>query len=72
MPIGPNGEKRLSDPVANAALIRKIATGEMQEEHVDLPRRKAGIKGGSARSKALSSKRRSQIARDAAKARWQK
>ena len=72
MPIGPNGEKRLSDPVSNAALIRKIATGEVQEEHVYLSRRKAGIKGGRARSKGLSPKRRSRIARDAAKARWEK
>ncbi len=34
--------------------------------------RKGGLKGGPARAKALSSKRRSEIAKKAAKARWHK
>lgn len=34
--------------------------------------RKGGLKGGKARAKKLSSERKSEIARDAAKARWDK
>jgi len=34
--------------------------------------RKGGLKGGKARAKALSSKRRSEIAKKAAAARWNK
>jgi hypothetical protein len=31
MPRGPKGEKRLADVNANAVLIAKIATGEIEE-----------------------------------------
>lgn len=32
MPIGPNGEKRPYDVVANAVLVAKIAIGEAEDE----------------------------------------
>ena len=35
MPIGPNGEKRPSDPIALAVTIVKIATGEIEEEYAE-------------------------------------
>ena len=33
MPIGPNGEKRPADVIANAVHVAKIATGEAVETH---------------------------------------
>lgn len=38
--VSPNGEKRPTDPVANAVLVGKIATGLAKEEYVS-PRRAA-------------------------------
>lgn len=64
-----------------AKSIVDIATGEVEEtkEETDLIRaaasalgRKGGLKGGNARAKVLSSKRRSEIAKKAAAARWNK
>lgn len=70
MPKGPNGERRPADPVANAIHVAKIATGEIEE---DLPsaRRNGGMVGGKARRDALTPERRSEIAKEAATARWQ-
>ena len=70
MPTGPNGEKRPADPVANAVLMGKIITGEAEETYVDTAKRKGGKKGGEARAKAVSAERRSEIAKEGAKARW--
>ena len=71
MPRGPNGERRPADVVGCAVHVMKIATGEIEE---DLPsnRRKGGLKGGKARADALAPDERSEIARQAAAARWQK
>ena len=66
-----------------AKSIVDIATGEHEEQKVDPSAdqlkaaaaalgRKGGLKGGPARAKALSQKRRSQIAKKAAAARWNK
>jgi hypothetical protein len=71
MPRGPKGEKRPADVIGAAILIGKIATGEAEENTA--PRSAAaelGAKGGKARAKSLSKKKRSEIARRAAKARW--
>ena len=38
--IGPRGEKRPNSPVANAALIVKLATGQVEEEYVERPGRR--------------------------------
>ena len=73
MAKGPRGEKRPADAIGRAIFVAKIATGEIEESAA--PRSAAaelGAKGGAARAKSLSKKRRSEIAKSAAKARWQK
>ncbi len=76
MPKGPKGEKRPADAVGAAVMVAKIATGEIEDELTDDGKNKAAVelgrKGGRARAKKLSKKRRANIARDAAKARWSK
>jgi hypothetical protein len=76
MPRGPKGEKRPADVIGNAVHIMRIATGEIPET---TPKsggkeyaREGGIKGGKARAEKLSPKRRAEIARKAATARWRK
>ena len=72
--------KRPRDPNQLAKLIVDMATGEAPPETkvegknpaaVALGRQ-GGLKGGKARADRLSAKRRAQIARKAAKARWNK
>ena len=59
-----------------AKLIGDITTGKVQEpaQAPETPtteaRRKGGRKGGKARAKKLSAKKRREIAKRAAKARW--
>ena len=71
MPIGPNGEVRHADPVACAVQIGKIATGLAEEQHEQTARAVVANRGH-ARARALSAERRSEIARKAARARWDK
>lgn len=66
MPVGPNGERRPSDPVSAAVMVGKIATGQIEDPKPK--RREAGL----ARARNLSPERRSEIARHAANARWAK
>ena len=68
--IGPHGEKRPADIVANARHIARIATGEIEETYVDEAKQPGGQKGGRARADALTPERRKQIAEEAAAARW--
>jgi len=75
-----SSKKLPKDPNQLAAEIVRRSTEEANDE----PRlnpireyladigRKGGLKGGSARAKSLSKKRRSEIAKNAAKARWNK
>jgi hypothetical protein len=74
MPKGPKGQKRPADVIGNAVKVMQIATGEAEEEIDDDGKDKAaqalGRKGGQARAKKLSKKRRSEIAREAAAKRW--
>ena len=71
MPKGPNGEKRPADANARAVHIAKIATGEVEESGYAQPaKRNSGMAGAEARNKSIGSERRSQIAKEAAKARW--
>jgi hypothetical protein len=73
LPKGPQGQKRKADVIGNAVLIGKIATGEVEDKKRDPgteANRKGGLKGGKARAKALSAKRRTEIAKKAAKSRW--
>ncbi len=73
MPKGPKGEKRPADVIGAAATVAKIATGEIEETTDDGKNKAAqelGRKGGAARAKKLTKKKRSEIAKKAAKARW--
>ena len=76
MPRGPKGEKRPADVIGNAVHIMRIATGEVTETVKEKnPNAVAlgklgGKKGGAARAKNLSAKRRSSIASKAANTRW--
>ncbi len=76
MPKGPKGEKRPADVVSNAVRIARIATGEEEEELTEDGKDKAAVslgrKGGKARAEALSKKKRADIAKKAAAARWKK
>ena len=75
--------KRPADFAQRAKMIVDIATGEVEDREptpeeqgkdpaaVSLGRR-GGLKGGKARAKSLSPKRRAQIAKQAAEARWKK
>ena len=75
---------RPADPMQLAKLVGDIATGQIQDKEpepvsADEVRRvmsalgkMGGTKGGEARAKSLSKKRRSEIASQAAKARWKK
>jgi hypothetical protein len=66
------GKKRPADAISKAILVAKIATGEIENiTTVDGKNAAAvalGRMGGKAR--AMSSKKRSDIAKKAAKARW--
>ena len=69
MPRGPNGERRPGDVVGCAVTVAKIATGEI-EDPLPSATRNGGLKGGKARAEALSSSKRSEVAKKAAQARW--
>lgn len=73
--------KRPTDTNQRAKSIVDIATGEAEDTTLTPDGKNAaavalgkqgGLKGGPARAKALSSKRRSEIAKKAAAARWKK
>ncbi len=70
MPRGPKGEKRPADVIGNAVHVMRIATGEVEETRPPSGRVRSGHAGAKARSKALSSKERSAIAKKAAAKRW--
>jgi hypothetical protein len=70
------------DPNKRAAEIVRLSTEETEEaqqperspisEYLAQIGRKGGLKGGKARAKALSAKKRKEIAKKAAEARWKK
>lgn len=74
MPRGPKGERRPADVIGAAIMVARIATGEAADDVADDGKDKAaqalGRKGGAARAARLSKKKRSEIAKKAAKARW--
>jgi hypothetical protein len=75
MPRGPKGEKRPADAIGNAVMIGRIATGEIEDLTTDGKNAAAvvlGRMGGKARAEGLSAKKRSEIAKKAAKSRWNK
>lgn len=69
MAKGPRGETRSPDAIKRAMQIVGIATGEIEDD-VKPPSPKA--KGGKARAKALTPKKRTAIAKKGAKARWKR
>ena len=75
MPKGPRGEKRPADVIGNAVHVMRIATGQIAEDAPESGKeyaRKGGLIGGRKRAAKLSKKRRKEIARQAAHARWSK
>jgi hypothetical protein len=66
----PKRSSSISDPnVLAAAIVRAATNGDKNPAAVALGRM-GGLKGGKARAKALSPRARSEIARNAARARW--
>ena len=71
----PKGPKRPTDVTGNAVRVMQILTGQAEEETPaddgkDPAAKALGSKGGSARSRAMTPERRTEIARKAAAARW--
>jgi hypothetical protein len=77
MPRGPQRERRPRDAIGNAVHVMRIATGQIEDE-IPTPESEGkdpaavalGRRGGKARAEGMSAKRRKEIARRAAKARW--
>ncbi len=73
-------DKRPKDPNQLAKLIVDIATGEVEDTISPIKKNPAavslgrlgGLKGGKARAKKLTAKRRKEIAKKASAARWKK
>jgi hypothetical protein len=77
MPTGPKGERRPADVIGNAVKVMRIATGEESEslptdDGKDPAAKALGAKGGAARAKSMTPKRRAEIAKKAAAKRWAK
>jgi hypothetical protein len=73
MPRGPQGQRRPADVIGAAIMVAKIATGEIEEKPArDSAAASLGRKGGAARAAKLSPAKRKEIARKAAKSRWDK
>lgn len=73
MPKGPRGEKRPADAVSRAVMIGKIATGEIEDEReLSSAAAELGRKGGKKRAATMEPGRRVEIARKAARARWER
>lgn len=71
MPKGPQGQRRPADVIGNAVRIAQIATGEVDEKTLKQPaKRNSGLAGAKARHENTTEAQRSQIARNAANARW--
>lgn len=74
MPKGPQGQKRPADAIGCAVMVGKIATGEVEDKVTDDGKNAAAVAlgrmGGKARAQKLSPRKRKQIAKKAASARW--
>jgi hypothetical protein len=74
MPRGPKGERRPADVNARAVMIANIATSEIEDVTTDDGKNAAAVAlgrmGGKARAARLSPRKRKQIAKKAATARW--
>jgi hypothetical protein len=76
MPRGPKGEKRPADAIGNAVHVMRIATGEIEDKVADDGKNRAaqalGRLGGKARAESLGKRKRAEIAKKAAAARWKR
>ena len=76
MPRSPKGEKRPADAIGNAVMIAKIATGEIEDITTEDGKNAAAVAlgrmGGKARAAGMTAKKRSEIAKKAARKRWKK
>ena len=80
MPTRSSKPKRPRDPNQLAKMVVDLATGEVADKDPDEGKnphavalgRLGGQKGGKARAKRLSGRKRKEIARRAARARWSK
>ena len=79
MPRGPKGEKRPADVIGAAVMVGRIATGEIEEgagappdDGKDPAAVALGRKGGKARAETMTQRRRTEIAKKAARTRWGK
>jgi hypothetical protein len=76
MPKGPQSQKRTADVNSRAVMIAKIAAGEIEDVITDDGKNAAAVAlgrmGGKARAEGLSARKRKQIAKAAAVARWGK
>jgi len=74
MPTGPKGQKRPADGNARAVMMAKIATGEIADVTTEDGKNAAAVAlgrmGGKARAAGMSARKRKEIAKKAAKARW--
>lgn len=78
MARGPNGEWRPAGDGPCAIHVMKVLTGQIPKDYQPTPgqpadpdaAQKRASSGGKARAASLTPKRRSEIARDAASARW--
>lgn len=72
MPVGPRGEHRPADVIGCAIMAARLATGEIIEP-LKPPSGKvrSGKAGAKARAANLTKKQRSDIAKKAAKKRWE-
>jgi hypothetical protein len=74
MPVGPKGQKRPADVNVRAVMIAKIATGEIEDVTTEDGKNPAAVAlgrmGGKARAQKLSPRKRKEIAKKAASARW--
>jgi len=70
MPTGPHREKPSATQSWLACTSAAWRRAEAQDEYVNKERQASGYMGGKARAKAMTAKQRREIARQAAKARW--
>ena len=74
MPKGPKGKRRPADANGRAVMIAKVPSGEPAGDAPNDGKNKAaqelGRMGGKARARAISARRRKEIAKKAAACRW--
>jgi len=74
MAKGPKGERRPANVNARAVMIVNIATGEIEDLTTNEGKNAAAVTlgrmGGKARAAGLSARKRTEIAKKAARARW--